>query len=182
MLNAGEMNQRNSPQTTDIASSDNKGGRVPGNELENSFGEDRNRFGYENLESHKSEMNEAGDLHNNIQAGRFSALTSRQESDQLISHVTSTADSENDDENEEGARGPVGDSGRPTEPDIDGAFEVVQDGEVPTLRRDTDNPEDGVRDQTFINGDEYHLQKKHGIAKNNNMKHKSSVKNHIHNS
>jgi hypothetical protein len=76
----------------------------------------------------------------------------------------------------------VGDSGRPAEPDIDGAFEVVQDGEVPTLRRDTDNPEDGVRDQTFINGDEYHLQKKHGIAKNDNMKHKSSVKNHIHNS
>ena len=182
--NVEEANEPNSrkdihsqlyPQTSDIASSNNKGAREPGNELRNSFREESNK--YEDTESQKPEVNQIGDIHSIVQEGRFSTLTSQKESDEITSGVTTTADSQNDDDNEGGSRGSLEDSSRPAGPEIDGAFDVVQGGELPTLRRKTDNPEDGVQDKTFINGDEYHLQKKHGIAKKDKMKHKSSVHN-----
>ena len=184
--NAEEANQPNLreaihsqlyPQTSDIASSNNKVAREPGNELRNSFREESIR--YENTGSQKPKMNQIGDIHSFV-PGHFSTLTSQKESDELTSRVTTTADSESDDDDEEGSRGTLEDSSRPTGPEIDGAFDVVQGGEVPTLRRNTDNPEVGVQDKTFINGDEYHLQKKYGIAKKDMMKHKSSVHNTHH--
>lgn len=55
------------------------------------------------------------------------------------------------------------------------AFEMVDEAEVPTMRRKTENPEDGVADKTYINGDEYHIQKKHSTIE---KKHSTIEKKH----
>ena len=103
--------------------------------------------------------------------GRYAIFSSQKLSSvRLKSPFTTTAGPEDEEEEEK-------DSGREEHEDVseefqkttegkpDSAFEVVDEEDVPTMRRKTDNPEDGVEDKTFINGDEYHLQKKQAIEK-----------------
>jgi hypothetical protein len=162
-------NSKLHPQTSDIVDPNNE--REPRYELRNSLREENNRFAYENSESQQPEVNQIGDIHSNVQAGRYDTLTSGKEPDELNPHSTNTAVSENDDDDGEESHDLQENSQQPIGSEVDGAFEVVQGGAVPTLRRNTDNPEDGVQDKTYINGDEYHLQKKYGIAKRKKRKH-----------
>ncbi|CAB3987925.1 Hypothetical predicted protein [Paramuricea clavata] len=162
-------NSKLHPQTSDIVEPNNE--REPRYELRNSLREKNNRFAFENSESQQPEVNQIGDIHSNVQAGRYNTLISGKKPDELYPHATSTAVSKNDDDDGEESHDLQESSQQPIGSEVDGAFEVVQGGAVPTLRRNTDNPEDGVQDKTYINGDEYHLQKKYGIAKREKRKH-----------
>ena len=152
------------PQTSAIVGSNTAVEREPGNELRNSLSEEKYRLLYKNSESQQSSINNIRDIHSSVQTGHYNMPTSRQQSQKLTPQVTNTAGAETEDDGDEVDDVPEN-SHQPIGNEVDGAFEVVNGGEVPTLRRNTDNPEDGVQDKTYINGDEYHLQKKYGIAR-----------------
>ena len=152
------------PQTSNTVASNNP--REPENEFKNFARDDG--VAYANSASPQPETNQLAhvhSVHNNM-------ITSRDEYDKPNPQITKMPGSENDDDQDEDESRDLEDNSQQTRgDDVDGAFEVVGDGEIPTLRRNTDNPEDGVEDKTFINGDEYHLQKKYGIAKLNTTSH-----------
>ena len=134
--------------------------RVSGNELRSSFRKE-DSFRYANPEFHQPEVNPIANVGSNVEEGQYNIPTSGQVSEIQGMPVTNAMSLENNQGKE--SRDTREKSRQPMENEIDGAFEVVDGGEEPTLQRSTDNPEDGVQDKTYINGDEYHLQKKHRI-------------------
>ena len=101
-------------------------------------------------------------------------VAQRQSSVQPQPLVTNTAGSDDDerkDGDQEEEHGDESDQfSKKTEDKTQTAFEIVDEAEVPTMRRKTENPEDGVEDKTYINGDEYHIQKKHSTIEKNDKK------------
>ena len=155
------------PQTSNIVASNNL--REPENELRNSMRD--KKLVYENLTPRQPVTSQLADIHN-VQPEHYNMLTSREETDKPKPQITNMVGSENDDhQDEDETRDLEENSHETTGDEVDGAFEVVDSGEIPTMRRNTDNPEDGVAEPTFINGDEYHLQKKYGITKQNATSH-----------
>lgn len=155
------------PQTSNIVASNNL--REPENELRNSMRD--KKLVYENSAPPQPGTSQLADIHN-VQPEHYNMLTSREESGMPKPQITNMVGSENDDhQDEDESRDLEENSQETTGDEVDGAFEVVESGETPTMRRNTDNPEDGVEEPTFINGDEYHLQKKYGITKQNATSH-----------
>ena len=146
------------PQRSDNTGTTSVIGKEPGTELRDAVSQQRATLWHENSEKQENSANEVGGTQSTVKSVQYNSFASTSDSDGSSPQVTSTEGSENDD---------MEDSRRPMGTEIDGAFDVVHQGEVPTLQRDTDNPEDGVQDKTYINGDEYHLQKKHDIMKKN---------------
>ena len=155
------------PQTSNIVASNNL--RGPENELRNSVRD--KKLVYENSAPRQPVTSQLADIHN-VQPEHYNMLTSREETDKPKPQITNMVGSENDDHQDEDESHDLEENSHDTTGDeVDGAFEVVDSGEIPTMRRNTDNPEDGVEEPTFINGDEYHLQKKYGITKQNATSH-----------
>ncbi|XP_028394788.1 uncharacterized protein PFB0145c-like [Dendronephthya gigantea] len=142
------------PQTSDIVESTDIPKVSEGNELRSSF-RNEGSFRYTNPEFHQPEVNRIAIMGSNVEEGQYNIPASGRISETQGMPVTNSMGSEGDESQ--------GNSRQPMENEIDGAFDVVNGGEEPTLQRNTNNPEDGVQDKTYINGDEYHLQKKHKI-------------------